>query len=115
MQLSTFLDVNGITQTQFAAEFGVSLNTASRWARRLMVPAPKKMLQIYLWTHGAVTPNDFYDLPDLTQGGLDALQARSHPADPSSLPALQDGAAGPGGDAPTSPPTPLLSAIGVAA
>lgn len=29
------------------------------------VPRPKKMLKLYRWSRGAVTPNDFYDLPDL--------------------------------------------------
>jgi len=36
-----------------------------KWERGLQIPRPEQMVNIYLATHGAVTPNDFYDLPSL--------------------------------------------------
>lgn len=37
----------------------------SRWERKIYRPQPPEMIAIYRVTGGQVTPNDFYDLPDL--------------------------------------------------
>lgn len=112
MRIGEYLTMNGLTQRQMAEALDVHTLTVNRWANSRALPGRKDMVRIFVWTHGAVTPNDFYDLPD-----LDALQARSHPAAPSYNAPLRDGSAGPGGESPAShsPPGPLLLAMGAAA
>ncbi len=41
--------------------------TAWRYAKRVQRPDPEVMVRIFRATGGRVTPNDFYDLPDLEE------------------------------------------------
>lgn len=43
-----------------------SLNTVYRYLREEQIPERAIMRKIYVWSRGAVQPNDFYDLPDLS-------------------------------------------------
>ncbi len=40
------------------------------WEGGRRIPSREFMAAIYRFTRGAVTPNDFYDLPDLETGSL---------------------------------------------
>lgn len=70
------LDINDIaTVFRWEQEPGVS-------SRR--IPTEGYMRRLYRVTRGAVTPNDFYDLPD--------LDAPELPLDPEPLPLFEGGA-----------------------
>jgi hypothetical protein len=87
MLLRSWLDQKHLTLTDFGAQIGVAATTVLRYChpaghRNRRVPEPDCMAAIYLATAGAVTPNDFHDLPDLS--------------DPSNLPAMQAATTAPG-------------------
>jgi hypothetical protein len=42
-----------------------STNSVYRYYRGDAIPASPIMIRIFVWSRGAVTPNDFYDLPEL--------------------------------------------------
>lgn len=64
MKLSDFIDAQGLTASQFGVRIGVSRGAALRYATGARIPHPEIMARIYVVTGGAVTPNDFYDLPE---------------------------------------------------
>jgi hypothetical protein len=49
-----------------AEKLGVSYPSAYRYIYQCRLPDQKHIIAIYILTRGAVQPNDFYDLPDLT-------------------------------------------------
>lgn len=59
--------VNGkpMTMEHAAGLLGVSRAAWNDWEKRKRIPGHATMTEIYSLTEGAVTPNDFYDLPDL--------------------------------------------------
>lgn len=61
MTLSEFLEVNGITDAEFARRIGAgSRMTVGRYRRHERIPRPKPMERIVAATEGKVTPADFY-------------------------------------------------------
>lgn len=77
MRLAEWRKQEGYTQQQLADR----LDTAQSWialcerANDPKVPAPDLMKRIWLLSRGAVTPNDFYDLPPIGQPCLPDLGA----------------------------------------
>jgi hypothetical protein len=53
-----------------------SVNSVYRYYRGDAIPIPPIMRRIYCWSHGAVTPNDFYDLPVLAAPGSTITESR---------------------------------------
>ena len=53
----------GITVMNAAASIGVTRQTWHSWERGASIPPPALMQRIVAMTSGAVTANDFYDLP----------------------------------------------------
>lgn len=62
MRLKDYLKAAGMTRAEFAKMVGCEQPTVSRYLRG-RVPAPEVMARIVAATNGAVTPNDFYNLP----------------------------------------------------
>ena len=66
MKLRTYLNDHRITTAAFGRAAGVRLrSTMQRIVNRGAIPRPDLMRKIYVLTNGVVTPNDFYDLPEL--------------------------------------------------
>ena len=70
-KLGQYLAERRIPKRRFAAKIGRSAPTVTRYclpfghpARR--IPDEEAMVSIYLETDRVLTPNDFYDLPDLS-------------------------------------------------
>lgn len=61
MQLSDYLEANGLTLADFAGRIGRTSATVSRIARGLHKPDWETMEAINRITNGTVTPNDFLD------------------------------------------------------
>ncbi len=62
-----------MTQVELATALQVSQPAVSyfeRWPNAQVPRDPEILLRIYRLTQGAVTPNDFYHLPDLDQMDL---------------------------------------------
>ena len=68
MKLSSYLDINDISDAGFARQLGVSRQAVQRYRTADRRPAEEIILKIYLVTKGAVTPNDFMKLPKLRSG-----------------------------------------------
>lgn len=66
MRLSEWRQIDRRTQAGVALELGVAVSTVASWEQRTKVPGVAYMIEIYRMTGGAVQPNDFYDLPDLS-------------------------------------------------
>lgn len=63
MKLSKYLKSQHISETEFAKTLGVLQATVNRYCRGKRVPGPKVMRKIFTVTHGAVSANDFFNLP----------------------------------------------------
>ncbi|MBE2191881.1 MAG: hypothetical protein IAE63_06850 [Alphaproteobacteria bacterium] len=72
--LNQFLDLQEMDITSFSAALGVPYQTAWRIVRGKVIPSDPLKIKIYRITMGKITPNDFYDLPDLSSPSGD-LQA----------------------------------------
>lgn len=64
----------GLSYPKLAQRLSCDASSAWRYGRPLdhpkfRVPPTDQMIAIYRVTCGAVTPNDFYDLPDLAAAG----------------------------------------------
>jgi len=72
MRLAEWRIEQGLTQSELAARLGCDQSYISLIERSTDPQTPRRhwMLKIYRLTRGAVTPNDFYDLPDLNQPAL---------------------------------------------
>ncbi len=66
MKLSDFLIKNNITMSQAAKELGLSYENIRRYYNEIVVPRPTHMQKIVYWSGGSVRPNDFYDIPELS-------------------------------------------------
>lgn len=62
-----WLTAAGYTDADARVALGVSgRSTIRRYRSGEQLPTRAVMQRIYRWTNGAVTPNDFYDLPGST-------------------------------------------------
>lgn len=66
MKIEEYLKRCQITQAMLASRVGVSVQAVSLFCLGERIPRPETMRKIYVATNGAVTPNDFYGLPDGT-------------------------------------------------
>ncbi len=70
MRFKAWLIEREITPKQAAFRLGVSAQAVYRYllepgSKHFRRPIDDVMAAIYVWTEGAVTPTDFYRLPDL--------------------------------------------------
>lgn len=63
MKLNYYLATRAYPAKEFGRRLGVSGAAVARYAAGKRIPAPDVMRRIVVETEGAVTPNDFYDLP----------------------------------------------------
>jgi transcriptional regulator with XRE-family HTH domain len=80
MRLAEWRKQEGYDQQQLADALGITQPTVSYLERspdraigKPQVPKPDLMRRIWTLTRGAVTPNDFYDLPPIGQMELPDL------------------------------------------
>lgn len=78
MRFANWLSLNGHTPASFAKLRGWSRVRVGRYASGARVPDKTAMREIYLTTNGQVTPNDFYDLPEIP-AGVEATSGQSSP------------------------------------
>jgi transcriptional regulator with XRE-family HTH domain len=64
-KLGDWRRAKGLTQEDLGAKLGCEKPTVARYEAGTRIPERDTMRRIYVVTDGAVTPNDFYDLPDL--------------------------------------------------
>lgn len=72
MRLAEWRKAEGLSQEELAEMLGVTQPTISaveRWPVN-SIPGRELMIAIYRVTNGIVTPNDFYNLPDLDTPAL---------------------------------------------
>jgi DNA-binding transcriptional regulator YdaS (Cro superfamily) len=65
MKLSKYLSQAAVSEAEFAKSIGVASASVNRYCQGERVPEPTIMRKIYKATHGAVTANDFFNLPAL--------------------------------------------------
>lgn len=63
--LQKWRKAKGLTLDQAAKEVGTVRQVWSDWERGRRRPGEELMKEVYRFTDGVITPNDFYDLPDL--------------------------------------------------
>ncbi len=63
MNLQAFLMSRAMPAREFSRRIGVSPAAVARYASGKRIPSPDVMQRIIAETEGAVTPNDFYDVP----------------------------------------------------
>jgi transcriptional regulator with XRE-family HTH domain len=63
MKLASYLDINGMTDAEFARRIGVGRHTVGRYRLGERFPHPDVLSKIHKETKGAVTANDFANLP----------------------------------------------------
>jgi DNA-binding transcriptional regulator YdaS (Cro superfamily) len=73
MRLPAYLRAHHLKRIEFGRLLGVHADSVSKWCKGRR-PREKQLIAIYRVTRGAVTPNDFYRLPNLPEGGADAAQ-----------------------------------------
>lgn len=78
MKIRSYLKSNKITQAEFAALVGTSAQAISCFCLGQRIPRPDVMRKIFDATNGAVTPNDFFDLP--VNAASDVVSAAAEPA-----------------------------------
>lgn len=76
MLLKNWLTSTNTTPTEFAIRVSAKKRNVFDWQLplthpRRRIPRHDQMIRIYIETGGEVTPNDFYDLPDLAATGAD--------------------------------------------
>lgn len=65
MKLAAYLEENELTDAAFARLIGVERQAVGRYKSGERFPEKLILLEIYKATNGAVTANDFADLPEL--------------------------------------------------
>lgn len=66
MQLKVWCEQNKVNYSDLSRRLGAkSPETARRYVEGARIPSEEQMRAIFRVTGGAVTPNDFYDLPPL--------------------------------------------------
>lgn len=78
--LKKYLDNHNLKISDFSKKVGIPQPSLSRYLAG-RVPRKAEMYKIYIATNGAVTPNDFYDLPLLEseRSQLDFFKPVFHP------------------------------------
>ena len=64
MKLIEWRTAQGLTQAEVAKLIAVAAPTISSWECGGKKPGAKSVQRIFDISNGAVTPNDFYDLPE---------------------------------------------------
>jgi hypothetical protein len=62
MKLQTYMRLRRLTANDVAGALKVTPHGVRRWLRRTRVPDEESLMALYIWSEGAVTPNDFYPL-----------------------------------------------------
>lgn len=78
MKLQNYLALNAVKQKDFAARIGENQTCVNRYCLGQRIPRPDVMRKIFDATNGAVTPNDFFDLP--VNAASDVVSAAAEPA-----------------------------------
>lgn len=65
MKLRDWREHAGVSTKVIAAVLGTTTMCLNYWERGIRLPRAEAMRAIFALTQGAVTPNDFYDLPAL--------------------------------------------------
>lgn len=78
MKIREFLKKHRIEQADFAGQIGISPQAVSCFCLGKRIPRSDVMRKIFDATNGAVTPNDFFDLPVNTAS--DVVSAAAEPA-----------------------------------
>lgn len=60
MKLKEYLNLANKDEKQAAIELNVTQPALNRWITGARKPCKKSLNDIYRWSNGAVTPNDFY-------------------------------------------------------
>lgn len=63
MKLDAYIRENGLTDAAFAEKVDRDRSAVSRWRSGATVPDADSLKKILEATGGAVTPNDFFELP----------------------------------------------------
>lgn len=63
MKLADWMIQTGTTVPQLAAGTGEGVETCRLWVKGRRIPRRDKMARLHEFTKGAVTPNDFFDIP----------------------------------------------------
>lgn len=63
--MNEFLALNAVKQKDFAARIDERATAINKYCLGQRIPRPDVMRKIFDATNGAVTPNDFFDLPDI--------------------------------------------------
>ncbi len=64
MTLDEFIIAHAMSEQTVAAALGVSQSSVNRYRNKSRIPRESVLLKIARFTHGAVTPNDFFQLED---------------------------------------------------
>ncbi|MGL1921963.1 MAG: helix-turn-helix transcriptional regulator [Hyphomicrobiales bacterium] len=67
MKLQTWLTQAEISRANFADKISTSIATIGRYINGERKPTDGIYLKIHAATNGQVTPNDFYDLPEIPE------------------------------------------------
>jgi transcriptional regulator with XRE-family HTH domain len=62
MRLQTYRELRGIDRNAAGDAIGVTPHAIGSWERGDKRPDEDNMMAIYIWSDGAVTPDDFYPL-----------------------------------------------------
>lgn len=81
--LGEYIERRGLSVAAAGRELDKPTETVRRWCLPsahpdARIPRPAEMRRIYVWSHGAVDPNSFYDLPVLpASAGAEAREGVS--------------------------------------
>lgn len=78
MKLNEFLALNAVKQKDFAARIDERATAINKYCLGQRIPRIDVMRKIFDATNGAVTPNDFFDLP--VNAASDVVSAAAEPA-----------------------------------
>lgn len=85
MKLSSYVkQIAEVSISEAARQLGEHRETVRLWVEEKSIPRKEQMSKIFLWSAGAVTPNDFYPLPDLALAGAELDQLEMFSAGVSS-------------------------------
>ena len=65
LKLAAWRTRRGKTQQWVAEQIGCTVGAVARYEGGVRIPDKATMKKIYVLTEGVVTPNDFYELPEI--------------------------------------------------
>lgn len=65
MRFSDYIAINNIAVSDAANALGVTHQAVYAWMNGRRLPSSGMMAKIFNWSNQQVTPNDFYDLPQV--------------------------------------------------